>query len=319
MKIIRHLDQLPESLRGGAVSVGNFDGVHRGHAQLVERLVHHARQHGGPAIVFTFDPHPVSLLRPDQVPARLTATPRKSQLLETLGVDALVAYPTDLEMLNLSPGDFFQKILVEQLAVRALVEGPNFFFGKDRSGDIEMLAQLAAEADVQVEIVQPVQAGGVQVSSSLIRSFLQQGDVEQARKLLTAPYRVRGLVERGAGRGAALGFATANLGQIETLTPGVGVYAGIGYLGEQALPAAIHMGPNPTFGETQNKIEVHLIGLNQPLYGEWLEVDFLRRLRDIQPFESVQALQRQLQQDIALAAESFEPRLAEETQRKANL
>lgn len=305
MKIIRQLAQLPESLRQGAVSVGNFDGVHKGHAQIVSRLVDHARREGGPAVVFTFDPHPVSLLRPDRVPARLTTTPRKAQLLAKLGVDALVAYPTTKELLSLSPVEFFQQIVVEQLQAKAMVEGPNFFFGKDRAGNVETLAMLAAREGIAVEIVHPVQLAGQQVSSSVVRQLLSDGKVEQASELLTAPYQLTGIVERGAGRGTNLGFATANLGSIETMTPALGVYAGVGHWQDRQFPAAINVGPNPTFGESQNKVEVHLVGLDQPLYGETLEVDFLRRLRDIQPFASVAELQAQLRQDIAQTEQVF--------------
>ncbi|HWA99281.1 MAG TPA: bifunctional riboflavin kinase/FAD synthetase, partial [Pirellulales bacterium] len=145
MKIIRQLDRAAPDLQGGALAIGNFDGVHRGHARLVERLVFHARRLGGQAIVFTFDPHPVRLLRPDTAPPPLTWTDRKAQLLEHLGVDAMVAYPTDESLLALGPREFFELIVRKQIGARAMVEGPNFFFGHHRAGTIDVLRSLTDE------------------------------------------------------------------------------------------------------------------------------------------------------------------------------
>ncbi|MEX0643413.1 MAG: bifunctional riboflavin kinase/FAD synthetase [Pirellulales bacterium] len=308
MHIIRHLSDLPAEARGGAVAIGNFDGVHRGHIQIVHRLLERAAEVNGPAIVFTFDPHPVRLLRPDQCPPPLTWTERKAELLAGHGVDWIVAYPTDEALLALSPADFFQRIVRDTLAARALVEGPNFFFGHNREGTIDRLRELATTAGISLDVVPPVEVDGMLVSSSRVRDLLRAGNVEQARKLLAVPYRIRGLVTHGAGRGAKIGFPTANLEGIDTLLPAQGVYAGRAYLGAENYPAAINLGPSPTFGDATNRIEVHVVGLDDPLYGQPMEVDFLARLRDIRPFDSVDALVQQLHQDIAetkrLAAEN---------------
>jgi riboflavin kinase / FMN adenylyltransferase len=298
MHIIRHLESLPAGARGGAVSIGNFDGVHRGHAAIVRRLLERAGAVGGRAIVFTFDPHPVRLLRPEQCPPPLTWTERKAELLAAQGVDWIVAYPTDEALLQLSAAEFFQQIVCDALAARALVEGPNFYFGHNREGTIERLTELSAAAGISLDVVPPVIIDREIVSSSRVRDLIRAGRVEQANKLLSAPYRIRGMVTHGAGRGSKIGFPTANLSAIDTLLPAQGVYAGKAIVGDEIYPAAINLGPSPTFGDTMNRVEVHLIGLADPLYGQPLEVDFLARLRDIRPFDSPNALVEQLNRDI---------------------
>src|SRR5215212_643425 len=298
MHIIRQLESLPSTARCGAVAIGNFDGVHRGHVAIVKRLLERAEAVGGRAIVFTFDPHPVRLLRPEQCPPPLTWTERKAELLAAQGVDWIIAYPTDEALLQLSAADFFQKIVRDALAARALVEGPNLYFGHNREGTIERLAELSTAAGITLDVVPPVEIDGQIVSSSRVRELIREGQVEQALKLLSAPYRIRGMVTHGAGRGAKIGFPTANLSAIDTLLPAQGVYAGRAIVGDASYPAAINLGPSPTFGESLIRIEVHLIGLTEPLYGQPLEVDFLARLRDIRPFDSPVALVEQLNRDI---------------------
>jgi riboflavin kinase/FMN adenylyltransferase len=298
MHIIRRLDALPSAARGGAVSIGNFDGVHRGHIEIVRRLLERAAAVGGAAIVFTFDPHPVRLLRPEQCPPPLTWTERKAELLAAQGVDWIVAYPTDEALLQLSAKEFFERIVRSALDARALVEGPNFFFGHNREGTISKLGQMAAAAGITLDVVPPVEIDGALVSSSRVRELIASGDVERAKTLLAAPYRIRGMVTHGAGRGAKIGFPTANLGAVDTLLPAQGVYAGRGWVGTKSWPAAINLGPSPTFGDMSVRVEAHLVGQNEPLYGQPLEVDFLARLRDIRPFESPQALAAQLNRDV---------------------
>jgi len=299
--IIRDLDQLPETARGGAVAIGNFDGVHLGHVRIIHRLLERARELSGPAIVFTFDPHPVRILRPDQCPPPLTWTERKVELLAQYGVDKIVAYPTDEELLALTAAEFFDRIVRNTLAARAMVEGPNFFFGHDRQGDVQTLRELTDQAGISLDVVEPYLLEGQLVSSSRIRQLIGEGDVAQAARMLSAPYRIRGMVTHGAGRGAKIGFPTANLEAVDTLLPATGVYAGRAWLDEQPCLAAISLGPNPTFGEALLKVEVHLIDRSEVLYGRTLEVEFLQRLRDISAFPNGGALAAQLQQDVAQA------------------
>lgn len=285
------------------MTIGNFDGVHQGHRRIVERLLQRARDVDGPAVVFTFDPHPVRLLRPSESPPPLTWTERKASLLKDLGVDWIVAYPTDQQLLELTAQQFFDKIVVGAIDAKAIVEGPNFFFGRHREGNIDRLGAMTAAAGMTLEIVQPVEQAGRLVSSSLIRQLIGQGDVATAATMLTAPYRIRGMVTHGAGRGAQLGFPTANLEAIDTLLPAIGVYAGHAFVGAERYGAAVNIGPNPTFGEHALKVEVHLLDRDESLYGEPLEVEFLAKLRDVRPFASKDELISQLRADVARARE----------------
>lgn len=280
------------------MSVGNFDGVHRGHARIVERLRDRARQVGGPAVVFTFDPHPVRLLRPEHAPPPLTWTDRKAQLLAELGVDAVIAYPTDETLLALSAREFFDRILRDLLDARALVEGTNFCFGRDRTGTIDVLRRFADEAGLVMEAVEPITVVGDVVSSSRVRKLIASGHVDEAAHLLTRPYRIRGMVTHGAARGAKLGFPTANIDAVDTLLPGPGVYAGRAVVGGNAWPAAVNVGPNPTFGEQAMKIEAHLVDYHGSLYGVPLELDFVSRLRDVRQFANVEDLKTQMHRDV---------------------
>ncbi len=307
MKLLRQVTNLPEQLRGGAVTIGNFDGVHLGHARIVDRVIERARDVRGPAVVFTFDPHPVRLLRPAEAPPPLTWTDRKAELLDRLGVDVMIAYPTDEALLQLEPEEFFQRIVCEQLGARGMVEGPNFYFGHRRRGNVALLRELTAAAGMTLDVVEPLVVDGQYVSSSRIRQLLGEGRVGEARQLLTEPYRIRGLVVHGAGRGAKLGFGTANLDGIDTLLPKPGVYAGRAVADQRRWPAAINIGTNPTFGEHALKVEVHLVGWeNGPLYGSVLEVDFLQPLRAEQRFSSVDDLKRQLAADVAATRDAFQ-------------
>jgi riboflavin kinase/FMN adenylyltransferase len=307
VKLLRQVANLPSELRGGAVAIGNFDGVHQGHARIVARLLQRAQALGGPSVVFTFDPHPVRILRPADAPPPLTWTDRKASLLAELGVDAVIAYPTDEALLALAPEEFFRHIVTGALAARAMVEGPNFYFGRGRAGTIDVLRRLTAAAGIELEVVEPVVEGGHIVSSSRVRRLISAGRVGEARGLLTQPYRIRGMVVHGAGRGAKVGFGTANLNAIDTLLPAVGVYAGRGFVNNSVWPAAINVGPNPTFGQAELKVEAHLIGWDgTPLYGQPLEIDFLARLREVRKFAGVDELKEQLTADIGAARAVFD-------------
>jgi riboflavin kinase / FMN adenylyltransferase len=297
--ILRDLEQLPDSWCHGALAIGNYDGVHVGHARIVQRLVELASRLEGPAVVFTFDPPPARVLHPEQAPALLTWTERKAELLARLGVDGVIAYPTDKAFLGLEPREFFDRIVRGRLASKAMVEGPDFFFGRRRAGNVQLLRQFCDDAGVALEVVDPVIVDGQPVSSSRIRGLLAAGGLNEAAGMLTAPYRIRGTVIHGAGRGAKLGFPTANLDRPDTLLPSDGIYAGRAFAEGKLWPAAISIGPNPTFAEGARKVEVYLIGYQGWLYGRVLEVDFLRRLRDTKRFESVDHLLAQMRQDVA--------------------
>lgn len=297
MKLLRGFED-PDLYQGGFVSIGNFDGVHRGHQQIMATLVRQARAQDVPAVALTFDPHPITLLRPADVPPSLSSLDRKVELLARCGVDCVIAYPTDHALLNLSPDEFFDRIVRTELRAKGLVEGPNFFFGHDRAGDVKTLRVQCEAAGLTLDVVEPLAIEGRLVSSSIVRSLVAEGRLGEAVELLGHPYRIRGRVSRGAGRGATLGFPTANLAGMETLIPEEGAYAGVAQCGQQRRPAAIHIGPNPTFREMRSKIEVHLIDYSGDLYGQSLDVDILKRLRGVTAFEDVGDLQNQLEQDV---------------------
>jgi riboflavin kinase/FMN adenylyltransferase len=288
----------PDSCRGGVLTIGNFDGVHRGHAALLAKLGDEARARSGPAVALTFDPHPLQLLRPEQFQPVLTTVPDRAELLQILGADYVLILRTTWELLRLSPEAFFHDVIQTRLRPQALVEGTNFGFGRNREGTVETLAALCAPAGVSLIIVPPVTTEGARVSSSRIRALLLKGDVRSAALLLGRAYRLRGIVGTGQRRGQKLGFPTANLEQIETLVPADGVYAVRVQHQQRTWPGAANVGPNPTFGEQARKVEVHLIGFEETLYGQTLAVDFLERLRETRPFAGIEQLVAQLRVDV---------------------
>lgn len=304
MKLIRKIAEIAEHCRGGALAIGNFDGVHRGHVRIVRQLKQWALALGGPAVVFTFEPHPACILRPETAPVPLTWIDRKACLLAELGVDAVIAYPTDRNLLDLTYEEFFHRVIRDQFAARAMVEGPNFCFGRGRQGTIDQLQTLCTQHAMELTVVEPLIAGDSYVSSSRIRGLIAAGNVKEALALLTHPYRIRGMVTHGQSRGASLGFPTANLEAIDTLLPAPGVYAGRAWIDHVQHWAAIHIGPNPTFADGMMKVEIHLLDFSGSIYGQILEVDFIDRLRDIRRFESAQALQEQVRLDVTLTRQA---------------
>lgn len=296
---VTYFDELPDRLAPSVVTVGNFDGVHRGHAQIVRRLIAVAEQLGLAAVVFTFEPHPAVLLHPGKAPPPLTDTRQKAALLYRLGVNTVIAYRTSRALLDLDPRDFFEQILCHRLHARAIVEGSNFLFGRNRSGNAELLRQWCAERSMAIEIVEPIEHQGQAVSSSRIRAMVSAGMIEQANQLLGRPYRLSGQVVHGAGRGTRLGYPTANLGGIGTLLPEEGIYAGCSQVEGRSFPAALAIGPNCTFEETEVKVEVHLSGFQGQLHGATLDVDLLRRLRPVRKFATVEQLIEQMRRDVA--------------------
>lgn len=284
-----------------AIAVGNFDGVHLGHARIVEALRAAGTRRGVPTAVFTFDPHPARILRPSAAPPALTTPARRAGLLRGLGVDAVLLWKVDDAALALEPEAFYGDVLRRAVGAEAIVEGPDFRFGAGRRGDIVLLRALADADGVEVAVVEPVSAGGEPVSSSRIRTLLSSGDVAGAAALLTAPHSVGGVVVHGRARGRTLGFPTANLDGIATLVPRDGVYAGRGRVGGATFPAAVHVGVPVSFGATEPTVEVHLVGYSGDCYGLGLDVDFLVRLRDTRRFASVDDLKAQLASDVARA------------------
>lgn len=299
-RLLTTLHNFPAELRGAGVAIGNFDAVHVGHAALVRRLVELSQTLGKPAVVFTFDPPPGAVLFPDRPRAKpLTSMPRRAELFGQLGAAALLAYPTDREFLNLTAREFFDKIICAALGASILVEGPNFHFGRDRQGNVELLGQWCREAGILLKEMPLLEADANIVSSTRVRDLVTNGQMRQANELLYQPYRIQGEVVTGAQRGRTIGFPTANLEDIDVLLPALGVYAGRVFgASEEPWPAAIHIGPNPTFAEDLPKVEVHLPGWEGSLYGTRLQVEVLQQVRGVQKFASVELLKTQLAADV---------------------
>ena len=297
MKLLRGFES-PSFYRGGFVSIGNFDGVHCGHQAMLTSLVGRARENMVPAVVLTFDPHPIEVLRPDAAPPRLTTIEHRAELLQKFGVDCVIVLPTTQRFLTLTADEFFHTIVRTELQARGLVEGPNFFFGKNREGSIAVLRELCLKNQILLDVIPPVIADNQLVSSSVIRTLIDSGDVKESARLLGHEYRLSGQVVHGAERGRKLGFPTANLAETTTLVPGEGVYAATTTIDGIEYGAAVNVGPNPTFGEAAKKVEVHILNFNGDLYGKSLNVDFHQKIRNVIRCTSVDELLAQLQKDL---------------------
>ncbi len=299
-----------------SVIIGTFDGVHLGHAALVE----HARRCAGPTgtvLVLAFDPHPLTTLRPDFAPPRLTTLADRTELLRSLGVDRVHRLTPDLATLQLTPSQFIERIAVEHRPDH-IIEGPDFTFGRDRQGDVRLLRELGGALGFEVHCVEPVEVtltdhSIVTASSSLARWLMHHGRVRDLRSVLGRPHRISGVVARGHRRGRTLGVPTANL-QTPVMLPADGVYAGIGYVPDgRCYPAAVNVGQNPTFDELRRHAEVHLIGYDHvgDEYGWELHVEFHDFLRDQIRFASARELTEQMKRDIDRADRLIGRRCAE--------
>ncbi len=297
MEIVYGIENLPEALRGGAVSLGKFDGMHLGHAKILHRVKEHAERLGVPALVLTFDPPPATLLT-SSVAFPLCSLERKLELFRDFDLDGVVVVPTTLDFLRQSAAAFFFETLIETFRAQVVVEGENFSFGRDRGGNAEAMRRFGKQAGIEIELVESVRLGDRIISSSEIRHRLRSGDIRGANAMLQVPYRLSGTVVHGEHRGRTLGFPTANLGNVQTIVPKPGIYATLARFDETEHLAATHIGSNPTFGETPLKIEVFLLDFSGDLYGRTLYVDFLDHLRDIVRFESVDQLLRQMERDV---------------------
>lgn len=299
---------IPLDERGTVVTVGTFDGVHRGHWAVLQEIRRRALVGGRRSVLVTFHPHPLRIVRPDAAPELLTTPKEKTEILAESGLDYAVFLPFTPALSRYEPRRFVEEILIGRLGMQELVIGYDHGFGRGRSGDAGTLREIGGELGFAVDVVGPVPAGDSAASSSRVRQAVRDGDMEEAALGLGRPYSVLGLVVRGDGRGRTLGFPTANLRVPDTdkLIPREGIYAVRGVLRAGTFPGALHLGPRPTFRGSPPTIELHLMDFEGDLYGEEIRVDFLRRLRGVQPFSSVQALVEQMRQDVARAREVLE-------------
>lgn len=304
---IESLDSLERERPAGNLylTTGVFDGMHRAHRRLVTTVVERARAAGPGAIsgVLTFDNHPLSLLAPPYAPRLLMEPGRKAQLIEALGVDLLVQIPFDERFAATEAEDFLEDILARRLGARHLVVGYDFRFGRAGRGDAKMLEVRAASLGIDVEVLPAIYHEEWPVRSTRIRELIGSGRLRQAALLLGRPYDLSGPIERGQGRGAGLGFATANLRfDPRYVMPPSGVYAVLARLGERLYPAMMNIGTSPTFNGAEYRPEVHLFDFEpRPLYGERLRVYFIERIREERRFASVEDLVDRLRRDEQIA------------------
>ncbi|MGH8866686.1 MAG: bifunctional riboflavin kinase/FAD synthetase [Actinomycetes bacterium] len=295
----RGVEEIPAGWGPSVVTIGVFDGVHRGHQYLVARAVAAARESGVAAAVITFDPHPMAVLRPDRAPATLASLDRRLDLLDGLGVDAVCVLPFTTELSGLSPEDFVEHVLAERLHVTRVVVGVNFRFGHKAAGDVPLLTELGERYGFTVDAV-PLAGDEPRWSSTRVRAALDVGDVQAAADVLGRPHRVEGRVVVGDRRGRDLGYPTANLAVArDAAVPAHGVYAGWLVHDGRRLPAAISIGTNPTFSGTQTRVEAYVLDRDDlDLYGAEVGLDVTARLRDTVRFDSVEALLAQMAEDV---------------------
>jgi riboflavin kinase / FMN adenylyltransferase len=298
----RGLDATPSGWGRCVVSIGVFDGVHRGHQKLIGRAVEKARQLGLPAVVLTFDPHPSEVVRPGSHPPVLTPIGRKADLMEQLGVDVLCVVPFTTDFGKLDPAEFVHFVLVERLHAASVIVGDNFRFGARAAGDVAALRTLGREFGFSTEGLPMLQDDDLTLSSTFVRSSIDAGEVGRAAEVLGRPHRIDGIVVRGEGRGRQLGYPTANVhSEKHVAVPADGVYAGWAVLHGRRLPSAISVGTYPTFEGRKRTVEAFILDFDEDIYGCELGVEFVERIRGMEKFDSVDALVEQMGHDVEKA------------------
>ena len=295
----RGLDSIPPGWGRCVVTIGVFDGVHRGHQHIIGRAVGRARDTGLPCVVLTFDPHPSEVVRPGTHPPVLTSARRKAEILAEHGVDVLCVLPFTMEFSRLGPAEFVHEVLVERLHAAAVVVGENFRFGRRAAGDLGMLRTLGSAFGFATEGVALYREEDLVLSSTYIRSCIDAGDAGQAAAVLGRPHRVDGIVIRGDGRGRQLGYPTANVHtERYAAIPADGVYAGRLVHRSRRLPAAISVGTNPTFEGRERRVEAYVLDFDEDIYGEEVGIEFVARLRGMERFDRIDDLITKMADDV---------------------
>lgn len=290
---------LPPHPEGTVVTVGTFDGVHRGHLAVLDEITRRARAANRRSVLVTFEPHPLEVVNPQAAPPLLTTGPERREVLALTGLDYAVFLRFNRALADLTPERFVREVLIARCGMRELVIGHDHGFGRGRSGDVETLRRLGASDGFQVDVVGLVALGGHAVSSTAIRRAVAGGDLGTAGRLLGRPYTLSGRVVRGEGRGRTIGIPTINVGDYgeRKLLPPDGVYAARVEWAGGVAGGMLNQGPKPTFGEVRRTVEVHLFGVDADLYGQWVRVEWLDRLRDVERFGSAAELRAQLERD----------------------
>ncbi len=304
MEVLRNIEELKERFCGACVTIGNFDGVHKGHQQLFARVVEKAKQRGVASVAITFHPHPLTILRPQGI-KRISSWQQKEELIAEAGIDLLLAIPFTQEFAKTDAEDFVRRVLVEKLQVAALVVGYDYAFGKGRRGDIDFLRQQGEKFSFVVDVVEPFFQDGLIVSSSMIRSLVKEGDMVRTTRFLGRPYQLRGMVKYGRQRGGSeIGFPTANLHfHPDDLVPKYGVYVVRVEYGGKLYGGVLSIGRNPTFAEGELVAETHIFDFNKNIYNQEIRVHLLEYIRSEVCFPSVDALIAEIERDVVKAKE----------------
>ncbi len=305
MEIIKGIENLKRDFINPVITLGNFDGVHLGHQKIFKRVIEEAERLNGEGIVITFEPHPLRVLDPDRSLPLLSPFRKKMMLIEATGIKTVLCIEFSLNFSKLTASEFIERILVNQIKVKKVIIGFNYHFGNQKGGDVETLVHEGRRFGFEVEVVEGVKINQTPVSSSKIRELLQEGEVEEASKFLGRDYPVIGRVIKGTGRGKDLGFPTANIERSEELYPKIGVYAVEVIWKENHFDGVASIGRNPTFNpEGEISLEVYLLDFGEDLYGEEIQVNFKRRIRDEIRFNDAQELIEQIKKDIQWAKEN---------------
>ena len=295
-------DIMPDALRGGIAALGNFDGFHLGHQAVAGEAIAQAKAAGKPAIIATFDPHPVRYFAPDAAPFRLTTLDQRQRLFEAAGADAMLVFEFDGELAGTTAENFIGKLLVERLGLSGVVTGEDFTFGKGRGGNIGVLKEYGATCSLSSTAIGPVTDADGIISSSRIRKALQAGDCKTANRLLTRPFAIEGTVQHGDKNGRLLGYPTANIDIGNYLRPRYGVYAVTGRLSDgRVVKGAANIGIRPQFTPPKELLEPHFFDFAEEIYDQNLEVAFHDFLRGEAKFDSLDALTKQIEADCTKA------------------
>ncbi len=302
MEVFVGVEDITRTIRNPVLTIGNFDGVHRGHQALFQRVKEWARRLNGESVVMTFHPQPLQVLAPETGPPLITLHERKIELIASCGIDVTIVIPFDRKFSKITAPSFVKDILVDKIGVKAIIVGYDYRFGHGRQGDIEFLRQMGDEHGFIVDIVSGVQVEDTVVSSTLIRQLILDGDLKEAGRLLGRPYEVSGTVVSGRRRGGRLlGFPTANIRLTGQACPRPGVYAVEAEVNGSRYGGAANLGYNPTFGDDELSLEVHILDFDKDIYGYPISVRFIDRLRDEVRFSGVEELVQQIRKDVEKA------------------
>lgn len=310
MRVLRSLDELSGPLPRPVLTIGNFDGVHRGHQRILEKALREARLCRGTAVAMTFDPHPERVLAPEAASPLLTTLAQKLALLEAGGIELALVVPFTRQLSQLAPRQFIEEIVCRRLGTQVLCVGSNFRFGHRQAGDVRLLCELSGLLGFRLRVVPPVLVRGQTASSSLIRSLVEEGRVAEASRLLGRPFALTGQIQPGAGRGRPLGFPTLNLQPEQECLPARGVYTTETLVAGRAFRSATNVGLRPTFDGSALVVESHLLDFSETVASGRLEVRFHQRLREEKKFPSPEALQAQIARDVARTRLFFRRRRA---------